>query len=244
MTSIEKTDIREAQSAPKWCALNDMAAKDAIEDCIKHAYTLKGMTWTFDTLRIAGQELGMYILKKFGHLTTAEVRLALDSGARGELGNKDTYLTIANMQTWVRTYAGSQERVDALNDMHEERLSAKALPEGTEEERNRRMWEERPQSLFRYTRENGTIWTMGNDDGLAVAHLGAMIWDMLESQGVTEQADRAIDENELVCWYDLHKDRPREMIESSTEDRRKCLQLERCFLRLIAEGRELEYRVA
>lgn len=246
MISIGKTDIRDAQTAPAWCGLDGMSAKDALEDCIKHAYTLKGIQWSFDTLRIAAQELGTYLTRKYDYLTMGEIRLALDSGVRGELGNKDTFVTIANMQTWVRIYAECQERMDVLEQMHEERTKKRALPEPEEDKdsRNRRMWEERPQSLFRYTRENGTIWSRGQDDGLAVDKLGAMIWDMLEREGVTREEDGAVSDRDMVEWYETRRNLPMAIINSSAEDRRKCLQLERCFKRLIAEGRELEYRVA
>lgn len=235
--------------APVWSTLSGMTAKDVTEQAVKHAYLLKGYAWTADTLRMAAEELGRYIGQKFEYLTTAEIGLALDAGTRGDLDNKDTFVSIANMQKWIGTYALSVERTDVQQERYSERTRPKKDgPQESEEDRNRRFWQETPARLFEAVKAHGRLYYQTGDadpKGLSYDHVGAMVYDLLYMQdrldGIPAETEAEID-RETLEWYESRRLRNHYLqTGDSMEEHRKCLLLEHYFRTLAMSGRGLEY---
>ena len=167
---------------------------DGIGRCIEHCYILRSIPISTDTMYKAKEEITDYVLKRYTDLTLGEIGMALDMGARGELGNRDAYANIANMEAWIRTYAESEQRADLKNEEHEERTAKSRLPEPTADERNEAMYRQAIPDLIAYYREHGDIMVpAGVDDerGIHLPAFGAVLWDMMvarNEQGATAMA--------------------------------------------------------
>lgn len=240
---IRKQDMVEAMRTPVWDSLSAADRAETMESAVRHANLIRGTAAQQDTVRIQAMELTQFATQRYGHLRTGEIALALDSGTRGEYGNRDTFVTIANMQTWIRLYADSQTRREAVGDILAEENAHRALPAPDTDSRNRQFWTEYPQMLYRYAAEYGTIFHINGtgNGGVAVEHAAATVYDMLDAQGkfarISHDTALAI-ERDMDEW---RRHRTALMTAPSEEDHRKCLTLERYILALIAKGRPLTY---
>lgn len=62
---------------------------------------------------LAVNELLNEVNQKYSFLTLSEIKLALESGVKGELDDQPTYLTIANLCRWLSIYRWSEARTEA-----------------------------------------------------------------------------------------------------------------------------------
>lgn len=247
---IRKSDIIAAMRTAAWGGLSPADREEAMESAVRHANLIRGTAAQQDTVRIQASELTQFVTQRYVHLHAGEIALALDSGTRGEYGNRDTFVTIASMQTWIRLYADSQTRREAVGDMLAEDSAQHALPGPDTTDLNRRFWTEYPQMLYRYAAEYGTIFHIKGtgSGGVAVEHTAAIVYDMLDAQG---KFDRISRDTVMAVQQDMEEwrkteaphHREPELNASAEEDHRKCLTLERYLLALIGRNKPLTYDI-
>jgi len=182
MIEVDKHDLNSALHSPRLDELKEDAVMRAIDTAVKRCYTLAGRKWSDEMMCNSKLELKNY-LSRYPDMTTGEVALALAMGVRGEL-EKDTYLNIANMQMWLKTYHDSTSR----NSIRNEILSpSKALPQPDEEARNREFFRTKPHEMMEALR-NGDL-TM--EVNLCEA-LYATVYDYLAAQGLMDRIPQSV----------------------------------------------------
>lgn len=184
--NINKREFTMVRQAPAVGKIQSNVLFDGIGRCIEHCYILRSVPITTDTMYKAKEEIADYVMKRYMDLTLGEIGMALDMGARGELGNKDTFANIANMESWIRTYAECQQRADLLDEIRQEQKAKAQLPEPTDEERNEAMYRQRIPELMAYYREHGDIMVPAREQdarGIHTPAFGAVLYDMMVEHG-------------------------------------------------------------
>lgn len=177
---LRRTDIINAMMSP--VTLAQMTPEDrtaAAAAIIARAYMLKAMAIGDEIRNAMAAELAAYTTARFPGMTCAEVQLAVDSGVRGELDNKDTFLSTANIEMWIRTYAESTERNDAAEIIYQQRLARQTLSThalqgpDTDSTHNIAMLDR----LQKHILNTGTIWSTAphDTDGLSIPFIGTML---------------------------------------------------------------------
>lgn len=220
-------------------------------------YTMHGQTISEAMLDTVASEVEQYIQDTCSDMRTGEVKLALDSGVRGELGNRDTYVTIANLETWIRIYSACPDRCAEMQEEYEREHADRLLGAPTDSDRDREFWSTRPKELFSHYRESGTLFSRKPDDGGIYLHVvGALIFDHLNAQGLfsvlDEQCRKEIHDKTDEWVRNREKalsgkeklvslDKLAEQLNVAAEDYEKCMLLEAYFKVLLEWGMELEY---
>lgn len=169
-----------------------------------------------------------YLEKYYPAITKDEIYLAIAMGVRGELGNKETFVTTASCETWVKLFMTSLDRITWL----EEERAEKDKPRADYDKE----WLEAGRDLFVYYRDNGTLY--GNNGGIHCNAYGAQIYDALLRLGIVTQPDanamQAISD-EATRYANELKRSTLDAIVNSRESKQACLCLEWNFNRMTNE---------
>lgn len=182
-----------------------------------HTYMLKGYSYNSAGVDDIAFELNKFVSKKHGYLHDAEIKLAWEMGARGEFG-KDTYPSIANLQSWLNAFASSPERMKAINAYRQEEIAQQTQDEEVADrirakQRNEEFYAEAPRRLYENYIQTGEL-------GISIPHIGTLIYDYLADKRVD---DMPISEDEL-------KEETRKYrLFTSQEDVISCIKLKRLY---------------
>ena len=174
------------RQAPVIGTLSHGQVLEGVGRAIEHCYILRSMPVTTDTMCKAKEEITDYILKRYDTMTLGELSMCLDMGARGELGNKDQWANIANMESWIRIYYECEQRNELLNEAMLAHRSKALLAEPTDEEKNEAMYTKRLPEILEYFRETGDVMvppTSGDLRGVHEPMFGAVLYDMMAKRG-------------------------------------------------------------
>lgn len=199
--------VNAINQGPKAGALDIDKRKAGLTAIIARLYSLKGMgnsavvkgpdgrDYPSPDVQLAVNELEKEIAFKYPFLTMSEIRLALESGVKGELDDQPTYLNVANYCRWLRLYRNGSDRLEALQAIENgKRLAAPAyqLDAGTVETRNEEAGARKYEELLAEVRETGAIGPAHSD------MVCAMVYNYLRKTGRMEKPvqstiDAAID---------------------------------------------------
>lgn len=174
-----KQEVINASLGKRYCDMTEQDQYDCAIMAIQHGYNMRNQGQIPATsTQFVQNEFAGFLRRYYPKITNAELTLAIDMGVRGELGNKDTFVTIANTEAWVRAYMTSLERVTwmeeynmAMTKNHEPAKSQRELDAE---------WLELGRALYQYYCETGTIFGEG---GVNSDAFGDRIWDALLRMG-------------------------------------------------------------
>lgn len=165
--------------------------KASIVAIVARLYSLKGQGGDPETLRqeigLAAYELEKEIAVKYPFFTMEEVRFALESGVKGEWDDdgarfQGTGLNVANYCRWLSAYRNSNERIDALQKIHNPAACPASvryqLPAATVETKNLEACRSLYEMLQQEVQENGCFAPRHMDITLAC------VYNYLRSAGV------------------------------------------------------------
>lgn len=143
--------VTAIQDGPRNGGIGTDRRKAGIMAIVARLYSLKGMgnqavvrgtdgrQYPSPDVQLAVTELDREIAVKYPFMTMAEIKLALESGVKGELDDQPTYLNVANYCRWLALYRKSAARLEALQAIDNGiRVAAPSnlLDAGTVETRN------------------------------------------------------------------------------------------------------------
>lgn len=198
---MELYDIANAmQERPKFGALDMNKRHAGLTAIIARLYSLKGMggaavvqtndgrTEASADVRLAVLELEKECAQKYPFFSMSEIRLALESGVKGELSDDATYLNVANFCKWLAVYRKSPARLEAAQAVENRQRIAepvRQLDAGTVESRNDAACQALFDTLLQEVRTTGT---------LGAGHLSpvvASVYDWLRAKGRMEKPSPA-----------------------------------------------------
>lgn len=155
---MNSNEIISAYNAPKIGTISPAELKKGINVIFHEAYALAGSEPVEATIISNTATLSKKVAGCYRHLTLAEVRLAIEYGLSGQLGNR-TSLQLANVFGWVETYSKSPERIDAIKTAtnavaYQNRYYQSQLPE-TVEDATKRTDEARIRKFWEWYKEHG-----------------------------------------------------------------------------------------
>lgn len=150
---------------------------------ILHTYMLKGYSYNSTGVDDIAFELNKFVSKKHGYLHDAEIKLAWEMGVRGEFG-KDTYPSIANLQSWLNAFASSPERMKAINTYRQEEIAQQAQDEEVADrirakQKNEEFFTEAPRRLYDNFIATGEL-------GINIPHIATLIYEYLDDKQVDD----------------------------------------------------------
>lgn len=163
---------------------------------IARLYSLKGMgshavvvgqdgkQYPSPDVQLAVNELDKEIAVKYPYMTMSEVRLALESGVKGELDDQPTILNVANYCRWLSLYRHSAARLEALQAVANGiRVASHAnlLDAGTIESRNEEATKKALEVMRLDVEVNGAIDASRSD------RLCGIVYDYLRKCGQMEK---------------------------------------------------------
>ena len=163
--------------------ISELRQRQNIYVSVLHIYMLKGYGYNSVNADSMIDELNKFICKKHGYLHNEEIKLAWEMGVRGEFG-KDTYPSISNLQSWLNTFATSQERMKAINAYRQEEIERESKDaEVADKIRAKRMNEEffseAPRRLYDNFIATGEL-------GINIPHIATLIYEYLEDKQVDD----------------------------------------------------------
>ena len=183
MIEIDKDELMQVRKAPLLKTFTDGELEQYIKSIVKHVMVLRCQPQNIDDVHVMTNELCKFLKKhRYGQMTLGEVSMALEMGARGELDNRETYASIANMESWLRKFSECQTRIDIIDEM---RAAEKVqLPEPTDEEKNNAMYAQRLPEVYAYFCETGDVFATSDPRGIHEPMLGAVLYDHLVETGM------------------------------------------------------------
>lgn len=182
-----------------------------------HIYMLKGYAYNRNGMDDIIAELKSFILRRHGNLTLAEIKLAWEMGIRCELGNKDNFPSIANLQQWLNMYVTDTDRVRAItNYENESRQQERAEKEKTKakeiEEQNKKFFAEAPAQLYKCYLQTGGL-------GINIANIATYVYNAIPNKP---------EDNSPITEDDIKKEKLLYLI-AEDEDVANCIRLKRLF---------------
>ncbi len=115
--------IKALLGGPRYCDIPENTRLEELAGKIAAAHQWRGEAYIAETVAGFASALDRAVMESFGTLALREVTLAIRWGMRGEWGDY-TAVTPDNLFRFVRTYAASDERAEAV----ELRVRERALP--------------------------------------------------------------------------------------------------------------------
>jgi len=190
---MTRYEIIEARKTARLRDMNYKERKEAVRGVVFRLYGLKGEDprGHLDLVDRCASELEERCAKAFPTCTLGEVKLAMDSGIRGEWG-KNTNIYPANLLSWLQSYATSPERKEAVKEQEKaearerERAELYTPPEEVDR-RNEEFAKNGPERAYRnYLRHGWDVMSAGYGEALyqAMVRNGEIVLpvpgDMLE----------------------------------------------------------------
>jgi len=179
---MNRDSIRKALTFPRWESLSGSGKADVAKIVISRAYHMKGQaaSTTGEVYYFTQEELIKYLDNYYPTITTAELELAVDGGVRGEMGTKDTFVNLANIQIWIRAYYNSTERANVVDDLYKDKDAGEKV---NARELNEQMYNKRIKEVYEWFCESGDIFATDDPRGVHCPAFGAVLYEEMERHG-------------------------------------------------------------
>lgn len=179
---MNRDSIRKALTATKWESLSGSGKADVAKIVISRAYHMKGQaaSTSGEVYYFTQEELIKYLDNYYPTITTAELELAVDGGVRGEMGTKDTFVNLANIQIWIRTYYNSIDRANAIDEVFSKKDTGEKV---NLSELNEEMYNKRIKEVYEWYCESGDIFSTTDLRGVHCPAFGEILYNEMERHG-------------------------------------------------------------
>lgn len=230
---MDRQEVIRASKGKHFCDLTLQDKNDTAFCAIQYGYNMRNQGQVSSSNSTFMQnEFVEYLDKYYPHITKDEIQLAIAMGVRAELGNKDTFVTTAACETWVKLYMTNIDRVTWLEEERKGR-TAPATESKTRADYDEE-WREMGRDLFIHYRDNGTLY--GDGGGIHCDAMGAKIYDMLLELGIVREPDavamQGIEEQLAKAMRDQKRSDMNAVL-NARESKRACLCLEYNFRQMM-----------